>query len=371
MKSPPDLLAVLNDLSHAVQAATVYPDTHRSVEEAIERLHGRIRVEAERLQGLRIGFLADHVVVDEHPFLGVSAAISRLIRRMRDKGMEKVSFSPAITQGELKRFVFLVAVGGEDAAGRRWENISYGRIQGTPEQEDLSSDLSRSHILFGAAEVLKDLLASIASGGQAKVGEGRDIVASVMEGLRREGLVVDHLMRLQAHDDYTLTHSLNVCVIVVAQGIFLGVPEEGLRELGLAALLHDTGKEIVRPEILRKPGRLDASEFAQMAEHPASGARLLRKVECGSSLPMVVSYEHHIKHDRSGYPRTRFSAPIHPASVMTQIADVYDALRTYRPYRESLDKETTISILKQGRGTEFHPVFLDSFLAMIAAGSPA
>jgi HD-GYP domain-containing protein (c-di-GMP phosphodiesterase class II) len=55
---------------------------------------------------------------------------------------------------------------------------------------------------------------------------------------------------------------------------------------------------------------------------------------------------------------------------MTQIADVYDALRTYRPYRPSLDRETALGILREGRGTEFEPVFLDRFLEMVSWPSP-
>jgi hypothetical protein len=367
---PADRLQLLNDLCHVVQAASVYPETHRSVQEGIARLHARIRSGVERLPCLRIGFLPDHVIVGEHPLVGLSPVLFRLIRRMRDRGMEKVSFYPAVTEGELRRFVLLVGAGREDASAQRWENISYGRFETAPGEEGGSvlpeSDLSRSHLLFGATEVLKELLASIVAGGKsARVGDGRDIVAAVMAGLRRERLVVEHLMRMREHDDYTLTHSLNVCIIVTAQGMFLGLPEERLREIGLAALLHDTGKEVIRPEILTKPGRLDASEFSQMTEHPVAGARLLRKVDCGSELPMVVAFEHHIKHDRSGYPKIRYPGPLHPASVMTQIADVYDALRTYRPYRESIDNETVISILAKGRGTEFDPVVFDRFVAMV------
>ncbi|HEX7519335.1 MAG TPA: HD domain-containing phosphohydrolase, partial [Candidatus Deferrimicrobium sp.] len=107
-------------------------------------------------------------------------------------------------------------------------------------------------------------------------------------------------------------------------------------------------------------------EFAKISLHPVLGATHLRKVSLGSDLPVIVCYEHHIRHDRSGYPTPRFPNVPHPASLMTQIADVYDALRTYRPYRASLDRETALGILREGRGTEFEPVLLDRFLRMIS-----
>jgi putative nucleotidyltransferase with HDIG domain len=172
-------------------------------------------------------------------------------------------------------------------------------------------------------------------------------------------------MRLQAHDDYTITHSLNVCVIVVAQAVHLGFSEAQVQEIGLGALLHDVGKETIPMEILQKPGRLDAREFERVAEHPVAGAKILRKIDCGSDLPMIISFEHHVKFDRSGYPVNRFGGTLQPASYMTQIADVYDALRTYRPYRKSLDRGTTLAIMKEGRGKEFEPRLFDRFLELL------
>lgn len=370
MKRQEDLIGVVTDLALAIQAVAVYPESHQRVQELLSRLHQRTRSEAEKLKNLHIGFLGDHVVIDDFPFLGLSPTLHKLIRRMQEKGIEKVSFREGITFGELKRFVYFVGTGRESGADRRWEYIAYGRIQGIADGESLPAGLTpaaRSHVLQGATDVLKSLLASLAGQGKARrISEGRDIVAAVMRGLRQEGMLIDRLMRLQAHDDYTITHSLNVCVIVVAQSVHLGFSESQVQEIGLAALLHDVGKETIPAEILQKPGRLDAREFARVAEHPVAGAKILRKIDSGSDLPMIISFEHHVKYDRSGYPATRFGGTLQPASYMTQIADVYDALRTYRPYRKSLDRDTTIGIMKAGRGTEFEPRLFDRFLELLA-----
>jgi len=184
--------------------------------------------------------------------------------------------------------------------------------------------------------------------------------------LREEEFLIDRMIRLQASDDYTVAHSLNVCVMVVAQAAGMDLSEAVIRDIGLAALLHDIGKELVPAEILNKPGKLDPGEFAKISLHPVLGAAHLRKMSLGSDLPVIVCYEHHIRHDRSGYPVSRFTDVPHPASQMTQIADVYDALRTNRPYRTSLDRETALGILREGRGTEFEPALLDRFLFMIS-----
>ena len=193
-----------------------------------------------------------------------------------------------------------------------------------------------------------------------------DIVSSIMKGLRQEGMLIDRLIRLQGHDDYTVTHSLNVCILVVAQAARIGLPENRVREAGLAALLHDIGKEMTPTVILTKPGRLDLDEFDQVKKHPASGAKLLRRIDCGTELPMIVAFEHHIKFDRSGYPKVRTRGPLHIASYMTQIADVYDALRSFRPYQPSIELERTLSIMREGRGTEFEPGLFDNFVGILS-----
>ncbi len=370
MKRQQELIGVLLDLALSIQASSVYPESHQRVQVLLGRLHERLQAETGRLKVLHIGFLGDHAVIDEFPFLGLNPTLDRLIRKMRERGIEKISFREGITFGELKRFIYYVGGGRESAAEHRWEFIDYGKIQGIAEGELppslLTSQPSGSHVLLGAADVLKDLLLSLAGDENgARISEGRDIVASVMKGIRQEGMLIDYLIRLQSHDDYTVTHSLNVCVIVVAQAVRVGFPESIVQEIGLAALLHDIGKEMIPEGILNKQGKLDTGEFRQIEEHPVIGAKLLRKIDCGSELPMIVSFEHHIRYDRSGYPVVLFEGALHPASYMTQIADVYDALRTYRPYRKSLDQETAVSIMREGRGTEFEPKLFDRFLDLL------
>ena len=386
MKAQEVFLAILTDLVRSIQAAALYPETHQRVQGPLVRLHRTVRNEAVRLGGsLSMGFFGDRIVVDQFPFHASTLGIGRLARRMASRGIEKVAIGDAVTLPELKRFVYFVADVGETDGSRPWKQIFFGRIGGNAPAALRASGsgeiLSASQIfagapqisagapqmLAGATDVLKDVLHSIAvKGPLGNVEEGRDIVAAVMKGLREEEFLIDRMIRLQARDDYTVAHSLNVCVMVVAQASHLDLSEAAIRDIGLAALLHDIGKEFVSAEILNKPGKLDPGEFAKVSLHPVLGATHLRKLSLGSDLPVIVCYEHHIRYDRSGYPTPSFPDVPHPASLMTQIADVYDSLRTFRPYRASLDRETALEILREGRGTEFEPVFLDRFLRMVS-----
>ena len=364
------LFLLVSDLALAIQAASAYPENHPRVQELLVRLHQRVRTESARLKGLNIGFFSDHVVADEYPLVEPSPTLARLIERMKEKGIEKIIFSDGITFGELKRFVYFLGDGGGSPRDQRWESISYGSVDGARSGGGVFRGLAplpSSGILDGAAEVLKDVLVSmVREGKRSKVEEGRDIVSSIMKGLHQEGSLIDRLIRLQRHDDYTVTHSLNVCILVVAQASHLGLPEHHIREIGLAALLHDVGKELIPEGLLKKPGRLSMEEFTEVKKHPVKGAKLLRRIDCGTDLPMIVAFEHHIKYDRSGYPKTRSPETPHTASFMTQIADVYDALRSYRPYHPSVELQQTVSIMKQGRGTEFEPRLFDRFLEIVS-----
>ncbi|HZD54853.1 MAG TPA: HD domain-containing phosphohydrolase [Candidatus Aquicultoraceae bacterium] len=372
MKDRRDLFGVILDLAQTIQAAAIYPEQHKRVQQLLARLHERIRRVGAGVGTIHIGILGDRFVVDEFPFLEMNPALGKLLREFREKGIEKISIRESITIGELKRFVFFLATGKETAPGTRFEAIDYGNIQAIrgaeipPGMEEIA--FSRSHILYGATAVLEEVLHSMARGeGAHSVADARDIVFSIMKGIRQEAHMLHRLMRMRSHDDYTVTHSLNVSAIVVAQATTLGMSESRLQEVGLAAMLHDIGKEAVPTEILQKPGRIDAAEFSRMAEHPVTGAKMLRKMDCGSELPVIVSFEHHIKYDGSGYPKTQTRRALHPVSLMTQIADVYDALRTYRPYRESLDIRKTLAIMERGRGTEFDPGLFDNFLHAVLA----
>lgn len=366
------LFSVILYMSQSIQTAQMYPEYHKRFHAPLTRLHARIlRITA--VEGvLHIGVIGNHFVVGESAYLETNKFFpKKLLRDLRERGIEKISFRDGLTYGELKQFILFLASGKEIAQNRKWENISYGILTTFGDSSlpsgPLTHSIPKSNVLSGATSVVKDILAAISRGtGGVSIQEGKDIVADVMKGLHQDDFLISRLTHLQNHDDYTVTHSLNVCTMVLAQAMRIGIQEDRIREIGLSALLHDIGKIQIPREVLHKPGKLDAMEFAKIAEHPVDGANTLRKIDCGSELPMIVCFEHHIKYNYGGYPKVAYRAPLNIASYMTQIADVYDALRTNRPYRKSLNLETSVTIMREGRGTEFEPVLFDNFMEIIA-----
>ena len=107
-----------------------------------------------------------------------------------------------------------------------------------------------------------------------------------------------------------------------------------------------------------------------MNQHPSDGARLILKSEERLDLAAVVAYEHHIMIDGGGYPSMTFRRDCHRASRLVHVCDVFDALRTHRPYRDAWPLEKVMSYLRERAGLEFDPDLIRAFDAMVAEWAP-
>ena len=166
------------------------------------------------------------------------------------------------------------------------------------------------------------------------------------------------------------THSMNVAVLSMALGEFLGLGPRDVRGLGMAGLLHDIGKVKIPLEVLTKPGKLTDEERALMNEHPVAGARMLLEAEEDLDLAVIVAYEHHIMINGGGYPTLHYARDCHHASKLVHVCDVYDALRTRRPYREAWSFAKTLGYLEERSGLEFDPELCAAFTRMMRQWEP-
>jgi putative nucleotidyltransferase with HDIG domain len=156
-------------------------------------------------------------------------------------------------------------------------------------------------------------------------------------------------------------HIVNVALLAMALGEAVGFPSALVRELGMAALLHDIGKLRVPPEILNASGSLSAEQRAIIRRHPEDGARMLLATKGATDLAVAVAYEHHLQYDGGGYPSVPRNWQVNLASEITHVADVFDALRTNRPYRPALPRERIAAMMTEDAGTVFDPRLLDIF----------
>jgi len=139
-----------------------------------------------------------------------------------------------------------------------------------------------------------------------------------------------------------------------------------------ATPLHDIGKVGIPDNILLKPGKLTESEFEIIKTHTAIGAATLNQVQEQYpkndfiNMGIEIARSHHERWDGKGYPQGLAGKEIPlPARIMS-IADVYDACRTERPYKEAFSHEKCVAIIKEGSGTQFDPDIVSAFLEIEA-----
>ena len=169
-------------------------------------------------------------------------------------------------------------------------------------------------------------------------------------------------LAIDAKDQTTHGHVHRVTVYVTKLAEIMGVEDpKVLKGLRFAALVHDIGKIAIPDMILSKPGRFTKEEFDRMKIHPIVGAQILKAVSFDFPIADVV-LSHHERWDGSGYPHQLKGEQIDRHSRMLAVCDVYDALRSDRPYRSAMNKDKAISILQEERGKGFDPEIVDAFI---------
>ena len=170
-------------------------------------------------------------------------------------------------------------------------------------------------------------------------------------------------------DPSTYRHSLRVAGYVDELARALKLPFSEIDRLRWAGRLHDLGKVAVDASLLRKPGRLDRTEWAAMRRHPRLSARLLQRFEFVSTQARAVEL-HHERMDGGGYYGVG-GDDLPLASHFLIVADSFDAMTTDRPYRAGLSHEAALAEIERNTGTQFHPVVAKAFVAVQRGADPA
>lgn len=151
---------------------------------------------------------------------------------------------------------------------------------------------------------------------------------------------------IEARDPYTRGHCERLSEMSALLGESLGLPEESLKALRRAGIVHDIGKVVIPDAILLKPGPLSAPEIDVMRKHPVIGERICAPLRT-FRLVLPIIRHHHEKHDGSGYPDGLRGREIPLTAAILQLADVYDALTTDRPYRAAMPREVALQTMEQ------------------------
>jgi len=161
-----------------------------------------------------------------------------------------------------------------------------------------------------------------------------------------KSVILSLAISVEAKHSRTDGHSHRLAEYAMQLGESLGLSEDDLQELRLGCLLHDIGKVAVPDDILLKPGRLNPEEIKIVRQHPVTGEKICAPLKCLRPILPVIRH-HHERMDGSGYPDGLSGEEIPLKARILQVADVYDALTSDRPYREALSSEEALEILRQ------------------------
>jgi len=184
--------------------------------------------------------------------------------------------------------------------------------------------------------VTKDLINSVRMGRTTSVAKVKRAVQAIVDQVLNNETSLIGLTTIRDYDEYTFTHSVNVCILAVAIGKKLGLTRLQLYDLGLAALLHDVGKARIPVDVLNKTTGLTEDEWKLMQTHPWLGVLTLFTMRGYGEIPyrqIVVAQEHHMKTDLTGYPKAIRPREMGIYSRIVAVADGYDAATTRRSYQ--------------------------------------
>src|SRR5688500_16693404 len=374
-----DPVKFLHAFAQALSTMTLYPEGHpargRVVDAAYEQLVPLQRDDPT----LQFSFLGHEVIygrvaVREMKEWDWSA-------RLANAGIQRLEFPETVSRVEYEEFLdeilarlTLSAIDTTQmrpSAGKR-SGIRFGAIGVRGEKPLAKPDTSQpvavlpaQYSLAEEADTVRWMHQEVSGRGQLPLLEAEAIVRSLSIAMHGDNQLVIPLLQLREFDEYTTTHSLNVSVLSMALSEFLGASGREVRAMGVAGLLHDLGKVRIPKDILVKPGKLSDEERAIMQRPPVDGARIILESEQKLDLAAAVAYEHHIMIDGAGYLHMHFRRDCHHVSKLVHVCDVYDALRTRRPYRDAWESEKVLSYIAERAGTEFDGEIARGFIEMM------
>ncbi len=294
-----------------------------------------------------------------------------------------LSFDPGIIEDELKAFIVFFAnvpeaedkpfeVFQEQLRTQGIEHVNLEKLHPFEMQLDLEEKDAKKlakKVFFKSITHLREVFEREKEQKRVNLKTTRRLMQSIVNLIIQDETFMVGLSNIKNYDEYTLNHSINVCVLSMCLGRRLGLDKRELMELGIAAFFHDIGKLDIPKDILDKPGRLTEQEREIIERHPHLGAEILVRLKEFSYLPvraLYVALEHHLKTDLSGYPKFWKKNSINLYSQIVEICDFFDAVTTDRPYRkETFTRHEALSMMLEKSGEEFNPHLLKIFTNMV------
>lgn len=371
---------VVQRLSGALRAASLYSITHPSVDEHVRALLDAVQRLHKTESTVLIGLVGGELIADDTPLLAMTPYRAEFIRYLQALGVNRIVLTRGIALDELRAFVRAASQPGPraEASGDEADidflklaHLRAGRIPvDTTTGSWGTSAVTLRQVYSGSVEAARMIWESTRIEKIPDAPMAHETVDQLAEAVSSSPARMIGLTGMKEHDEYTFTHMVNVSILAMAQARALGIEGRPLRALGLAAMLHDIGKVLTPLEVLNKPGTLTPAERAIMRRHPTDGAAILRGARDIPRLAAVVAFEHHVRRDGKGYPDGVERAEPNLGTVVCGISDVYDAMRSKRVYQAALPAQRIMEFMTNRDNAQFDQHLVRLFIGLMGVYPP-
>ena len=359
-------------LMAAIKSVTFYPQAHPAVRQPLQELAGIFGGILTEQSEIHLGVVKGVLFIGSHLSVDPNATISALVERLTQKGIDALTISAGVTPDDLFRFTSLLArrETNSDLLPAELEKNDVRTIRlgidqlvyGGSEQEAGST---RSRTYFEALSVMHDIIHEIENGGTPSSNRINAVVENMVSETMKDHTTLLGLAMIKDYDNYTFNHSVNVGILSLALGAYIGMDRENLRDTNTAGLLHDIGKTGIDKNIINKPGKLSSEEYEQIKNHPKMGAEIIGKMKDIHHRVADAVLGHHMKFNRSGYPEWAKEREFSTISEIVAVADCYDATTTLRTYSSPVSPKEAMDILRRLAGTSLNGELVGKFEEMM------
>jgi len=389
-------LRFLRDLFLALQVLRLRGAEDAKAQEAIESFHQSLQAMTSS-GAVRIQRSGPHLFLNEskvRPSPDVRLQVRALGQDLDRFGIGGFEFGPGVTRDGLSQFLDLYAnLEQALAEAGAMEEVSDGRgkqrdrltevvelvpaISALPddvqfaEEEEGGGDRQNQarRTFFRALKAARLVFKQSQANRIPELRKTRAVVHEMIDAVVEEEFSLLGISAMHNFDEYTFQHSVHVAVLSVALGQKLGLPRTELSHLGVSAMFHDVGKTRIPKKVLWKPGSFDKNDWTLMQKHPLAGAREMLRYGGMSDLAvraMLVSAEHHMRFDGSGYPDLGRGWQQGLFSRIVALADCFDAMTASRVYMERpFTPDAVVRYMIENSGRMFDPDLLRDFIGVI------
>ncbi len=317
------------------------------------------------VESIALAGLTQGISVAGVPLLTYPETVDKLVEAMKQRGLEILTVTRGVTQSELETMMSLLIVDVAELTAvdiDQWLRRRGAEHVSARHLEVIEKKVVRSmrEVYSNGRDTLGKQFKNAKASGAVELGALSEIAGAMIDLVLRSDAPVTTMMALRGREDFAWMHSMNVSLLASAQAASLGLDEGTVRSVGTAALVHDVGKTTIPDTILTKRTPLTPGEKTMVDSHSMEGARILLRTQGGAGLEAIVAAEHH----------QRYTDGPHLASQLTAIADVFDVLRSIRPYEDRLSLRASLRFMLKHMRHRLNPYLLQRFCLMCGMYQP-